>query len=201
MTEEEWPGSQDPQPMLGFLRGKASGRKFMLFVCGCLRADWHLLQYERTRVAAERYKLDRTLSEVYLVAGDGGEPRLYRVSRFRSVAPTGLHAVRPANLDLEKLWEELRRRVEERGSGVLVTLRVRPEALDRLLRVTASQLTGPAEHDSGAGGPLLKLPFVAEGAARGVLLGFGVDVEVMAPQSLRAEMRGVAAAVVALYSD
>jgi len=137
----------------------------------------------------------------YLVAGDAGGPRLYRVSRIQSVEATGLVAVRPPNLKLEELWETLRRRVEDRGSGVMVTLRVRPEALERLLRVTASQLTGPAEHDSGPAETLLRLPFVAEGAARGVLLGFGVDIEVLDPPSLRIEMRAVAGAVVALYSD
>lgn len=138
----------------------------------------------------------------YLIAGDRGDARLYRVSRMESAETTGESARRPAGLDLEALWELLRRRIEERGPGVGVRLRVRQEALERVLRITASQLVGPAEREpEDRGSTVLTLPFVAEGAARGALLGFGLDVEVLAPASLRAEMRAVARAVADLYSE
>ena len=42
--------------------------------------------------------------------------------------------------------------------------------------------------------------FVATGAARGVLLGFGTDVEVLAPTSLRQHFAETAAAIVSLYA-
>ena len=137
----------------------------------------------------------------YLVGGDAGESRLYRVARMEAAESTGEPATRPANFDLEKAWEELRRRVEERGRGVTVRLRVRAEAVERVLRVTASQLVGPAEREATDGdSTLLLLPFVAEGAARGALLGFGLDVEVLEPRSLRAEMGRVASEVASLYA-
>jgi hypothetical protein len=43
MTEAEWLACTDPEPMLEFLRGKASERKLRLFACACVRTVWHLL--------------------------------------------------------------------------------------------------------------------------------------------------------------
>src|SRR5262245_16073135 len=51
MTESQWAGCADPQPMLDFLQGKASGRKLRLFGAGCCRALWGLLPDERGREA------------------------------------------------------------------------------------------------------------------------------------------------------
>jgi hypothetical protein len=53
MTEEEWQTSEDPQPMLNFLWGKATDRKLRLFACACVREIGHLLDDERSSKAVE----------------------------------------------------------------------------------------------------------------------------------------------------
>ncbi len=156
------------------------------------------------RLTLDPYGLVSKAGTWYLIAADGGEPRLYRVSRIESVVTLDEPVRRPAGLDLDALWEQLRRRVEDRGSGIPVRLRVRSEEADRLLRICGPQLTGPAERDETvdvSGWWTFTLPFVATGAARGVLLGFGTDVEVLAPLSLRQHFARTAAAILRLYGE
>jgi hypothetical protein len=65
MTEAEWLVCSDPQPMLEFLRGRASDRKLRLFACACCRKLLHPFQpqkYRNATEAAERHA-DRLLTE------------------------------------------------------------------------------------------------------------------------------------------
>jgi hypothetical protein len=49
VTEEEWLQATDPSPMLEFLRGKASDRKFRLSSCAIARQLWRLLARDEWR--------------------------------------------------------------------------------------------------------------------------------------------------------
>jgi hypothetical protein len=40
VTEDAWLACANPEPMLAFLRGRASDRKFRLFACACCRRWW-----------------------------------------------------------------------------------------------------------------------------------------------------------------
>jgi hypothetical protein len=46
MTEAEWLACDDPQAMLPFVRGNASGRKLRLFAAACCRQVTHMLTAE-----------------------------------------------------------------------------------------------------------------------------------------------------------
>lgn len=156
------------------------------------------------RLTLDPYGLVAKAGIWYMIAADGGEPRLYRVSRIESVIAIDEPARRPPGLDLDALWRQLRRRVEERGTGLAVRLRIRLEQADRVLRISGPQLVAPATleaADDASGWAIYRMQFVAEGAARGALLGFGTDVEVLSPAELRARFGETAAAILRLYRD
>jgi hypothetical protein len=74
MTEAEWLACTDPEPMLEFLRGKASERKLRLFTVACCRGIWHLISDSRSRQAVETVEraVDGNATEQEQAAFDGG---------------------------------------------------------------------------------------------------------------------------------
>jgi hypothetical protein len=53
MTEAEWLGCDEPEPMLRFLYSKADERRLRLFAVACCRRIWDLLTDQRSRRAVE----------------------------------------------------------------------------------------------------------------------------------------------------
>jgi len=139
-------------------------------------------------VVVDPYGLLVKAGRWYLLGGVGREERLFRLSRVDNAEAMAEPALRPDHLDLEALWQRLRERLEERGPGVAVRLRVRAEQAPRLVRLSARQLTRPAPDPlppaDRHGWIKLDLEYVAVGAARAVLAGFGGEVEVRRPAEL-----------------
>jgi predicted DNA-binding transcriptional regulator YafY len=139
----------------------------------------------------------------YLIAAEAGTPRVFRLSRVDEASRLETAATRPPGLDLEALWQRLRGEFEDRGAGLTVRLRVRAAEAARVVRLSARQLTKPAPDPlpppNRRGIVTLELTYVALGAARAVLAGFGSDVEVLRPAALRRAMVDLAHDILARY--
>lgn len=136
----------------------------------------------------------------YLIAAHRGTDKLFRVSRVVSARVLDAPSSRPADLDLDALWDRLRAAVETRPFPLQVELRVRTPWLERVLLFCRPQLVGePAADRQDEGWTAVTATFRGLLAARGALLGFGTDVQVLAPDGLRRELADTAAAVAQMY--
>jgi predicted DNA-binding transcriptional regulator YafY len=156
----------------------------------------------------EPYGLVAKAGTWYLIAAEDGDPRLFRASRIEAAELLDTPARRPAGLDLEALWLELRRRFEERGGdGLAVRARVRTANLARFLRLAAGPTIEPPVRSPGDGDEAgdqdgwteVGLRFRGEGPAVAFLLQFGGDVEALEPASIRATMAAAARSIAAHY--
>ncbi|MEV6505457.1 YafY family protein [Streptomyces sp. NPDC051642] len=130
--------------------------------------------------------------------------RVYRIDRFTAVEPGAERFVRDPDFDLPAFWEE---RAEQFARSIL-----RAEVVVRLSADGARRLpyaVDPAaarEALDAAGGPdtddgwvTVTLPVESEEVAHSQLAGLGPDVEVLAPESLRARFTDDALRLATLY--
>jgi len=192
-----WSGQAEPVPHLATVQG-------------ALWTDHQLALHYRSsdapasrQLTVEPYGLVAKAGTWYLIAAEAGEPRLFRVARIEAAEVLEASSRRPRDLDLEALWDELRRRFDERGGdGLPVRALVRTENVARLLRMSAGPTIEPAgsrAHDADPGWTEVDLRFRGEGPAVAFLLGFGGDVEVREPASMRVTMAAAARAIAARY--
>jgi predicted DNA-binding transcriptional regulator YafY len=141
------------------------------------------------------------------VGGKGGAVRGYRADRFDAAAVTGQRFGRPEGFDLAAFWAAWIEEFERSLPVVMVSVRARADragtVLRALRRVVEPGYAGQVDWDVAPdpdGWARLALPFEKLEYARAALLGFGPDVEVLAPGELRAQMAAAAAGLSALYS-
>ncbi|MFB6436019.1 helix-turn-helix transcriptional regulator [Streptomyces sp. NPDC056411] len=163
----------------------------------------------------------------YLVADRRGRPQLFRADRVASAVLTDAPVRRRPGVELGDVWRQLRRQVEDRPAGVLVTARIRRERLDLAVRILGPALTGPprtgdgegvgegdggdaGENGSDAGGEgsggteedswaVIELAYPVVRAVR-QLLQFGDSLEVLDPPEARRVLADAAADLTALYA-
>jgi predicted DNA-binding transcriptional regulator YafY len=176
---DPWRRSGEAVPLLPALHDAViQGRRVEL--------DYRDSESRDRRVTADPLGLVAKAGVWYLVSTD---PALFRVSRIRDLKIRPEPAIRPDGLDLATTWAQLRERVEVRPRDLTVTISVRPEALGRVQRVLG--ITGT--------GPVLHARFDGVAHAVGSLLGFGTQVEVLAPPQVRAGLITAARSVIGLY--
>lgn len=126
----------------------------------------------------------------YLVAAHRGRPRSYRISRISAVRRLGVTANRPPDLDLRTVWEQMRDDFRS-IPGTEITLRIHRPRLPMVLR--SLSVTMLADPRPAAGDPdVFGVQVRSMRAAAAMLVGFGSEVEVIAPDALRAEIIAIA---------
>ncbi|WP_181797921.1 YafY family protein [Streptomyces sp. WELS2] len=160
----------------------------------------HSGEREARTYTVDPYGLVAKAGVWYLVADRRGRPRLFRADRVRRARLLDEPVRRRTGVELADVWEELRRRVEEREDGVEVTVRVRRELADMFRRMAAAQLTAEPEDDGVSPWVTARLAYPALRAVR-QLLAFSDRVEVLDPPEARAELVAGARSVLAVYGD
>jgi predicted DNA-binding transcriptional regulator YafY len=135
----------------------------------------------------------------YLVADRRARPRLFRADRVHAARLLDDPVRRRDGVELADIWEELRRRVEERPEdGIDVTVRLPRERLDMFRRMAASQITELPADDGESTWVTARLSYPVLRAVR-QLLAFSDMVEILDPPEARAELLRAVRSVRALY--
>ncbi len=138
----------------------------------------------------------------YLVAAIDGDIRNYRVSRMLQAELTDQAFVRPESFDLVKHWHQSNVEFKSRFPRYAVTVRVHPEAVNRLYiigRFSRVERVDPPDEVGENGWARVSICFQFEDDACECLLGFGDQLEIIEPQELRRKIISRARSVIAFY--
>lgn len=158
-----------------------------------------LRMHYRSRGAAE--SVERTVdpwglvlagSTWYLIAAHRRSPRTYRIDRIQSVAPLAEEAFRPARLDLQAVWHELRSQWSNEPT-LRTVIRCQRAHSDLAVHTLGLVLKArPEVLDDGAAHVRIVAEVSSLRGVVGVLLGFGSWVEALEPPELRTLMVEIA---------
>jgi predicted DNA-binding transcriptional regulator YafY len=132
----------------------------------------------------------------YLLATRDGADRTYRLSRVEDVEELDEPARRAPGTDLERVWTQRRAAFLAARPTTTATVRIR---VDRRAALASTALGIVAEEAEGSDTLRVEVLFGDGLHAERALWSLGSDVEVLAPEPLRAAMAARAAAVAALY--
>jgi predicted DNA-binding transcriptional regulator YafY len=136
----------------------------------------------------------------YLVAAVDGEIRSYRVSRVMDAVLTEEPCVRPKGFDLAGYWEQSTVSFKANLPRYQATVRVHPEVFPRMSfagRFARIERVGEPDAD---GWLKVSMRFDVEEMACEYALGFGSNMEVLEPETLRQKVISAAQSVIDFYA-
>lgn len=133
----------------------------------------------------------------YLVAGTDRGRRTFRVDRIAAATPTALAAERPTGLELAREWEEVVGEVEQRRGLLPATVLIAARLLPVLSKQFGRHCTELDTLEDGRVRVRVAAPMARSIAEQ--LAGWGAAVEVVEPESVRAELARLGAELVARY--
>ena len=143
----------------------------------------------------EPYGLVSKAGTWYLLAGVGGRPRVYRVSRIEDAEMTEEPFERPPDFDLRSVWAAQVGRFQDGApEPVLVTVRVDPEVSGQFTRLVGEQIVDRSHRGVAV------LELAACDVAVSLLAAFGGAVEVLEPKDLRERLAEIGRQLSALYA-
>jgi predicted DNA-binding transcriptional regulator YafY len=135
----------------------------------------------------------------YLLAGTPRGQRRFRVDRVVEAEPTDQPAERPDGFALASAWQQVVGEVEQRRSRTWATVLVEPRFLPVLRDQFGRHCHGDGELDDGRARVRLAAPTSVDISRQ--LAGWGNLVEVVEPESVRAELARIGAALAGRYAS
>ncbi len=137
----------------------------------------------------------------YLVACVDGQERNYRVSRIQAASIIDLPCIRPPGFDLAASWSRSASLFTASLPCYPVTIRIAAEVVPQVYQASRQLRVEQVEPADETGWMKLKLQFETEAEARGYILSFGPQVEILEPLSLREQIIQLARSVLAHYTE
>ncbi|MBA2680566.1 MAG: YafY family transcriptional regulator [Ktedonobacteraceae bacterium] len=135
----------------------------------------------------------------YVVACVEGQERNYRVSRIQAAELLELPCIRPPNFDLASSWSRSSALFRANLPCYPVCIRCHTNAVPLIYQANRRvEQVSEADDDDWI---TLQLQFETEAEARGYILSFGLQVEILEPLGLREQMIELAQSVLAHYSS
>jgi predicted DNA-binding transcriptional regulator YafY len=135
----------------------------------------------------------------YLVAGVDGDIRSYRIARISQAEVLETPSQTPTEFDLASFWEESTERFKASVPNYSATFRVSPSVFLRLRLAGRFARVGDVIETDADGWHKLTVGFDVEEMACEYALGFGPNLEVLEPLSLKQKVIEMAAEVVRSY--
>lgn len=200
VDRRRWFADAEQVPMLPLLREAAIARRRVSLTYSAAGANADDPPSVRT---VDPYGLVENAGRWYLLAGRDGQQRTYRVSRIVAAEVLDEPARVPDDFDLAEAWAQRRAELEQFADTCTITVALDPTIVElftshaRFQLATGTGVTRQGEHE---GWPVLQLTFRAWRAAVAIVLGYGGQARLLAPDHLRARTLELARAAVTAHA-